>query len=255
MHGGSFMSCIGSHRRSAVTVFQQFGLAPFRKILSPDLFARAAREAGCGPRRRRPLVPEVVVWLMMYVGLQTTSMTQGLCQAWGLVRAACPWLRECCVREEAFCQARKQLNLSFWRHLFNLLTARFESRFKPALLWKGALRVLAVDGVDIRLPSVPALVRFFGKPGAVGGNARQPQAKLVALCSVFTGFCVGFKLLTRRYTEHAALIHLIRRLRATDLVLMDRGFFSLHGHLADSAMRGTLSLATVQTIRRVCRAN
>lgn len=239
------MSCIGSHRRFAVTIFQQFGLTPFRQILSSDLFAHAAQEAGCGPQRRRPLIPEVVAWLMMYVGLQTTSMTQGLCQAWGLVRAACPWLRAQCVREEAFCQARKQLKLCFWRHLFNILTARFEARFKPALLWKGALRVLAVDGVDIRLPSMPALVRFFGKPGAVGGNAKQPQAKLVALCSVLTGFCVGFKLLTKRFSEHAALIHLIRGLRAADLVLMDRGFFSLPGDLANPLARCTLFASAI----------
>ena len=87
------MASIGSHRLYASLVFQQFGLAPFRRILSPEAFAAAARAGRCAPRRDRPLIPEVVAWLMMYVGLQTTSMTQGLCRAWGLARAVCPRLQ------------------------------------------------------------------------------------------------------------------------------------------------------------------
>jgi hypothetical protein len=55
----------------------------------------------------------------------------------------------------------------------------------------------------------------------------------VALCSVFTGFCVAFKFLSLRFSEHVALQHLIRYLRKEDLVLLDRGFFSLRRSLAD----------------------
>ncbi|MCH8853483.1 MAG: hypothetical protein IID41_12660 [Planctomycetes bacterium] len=36
------MASIGSHRLHASLVFQKFGLAPFRRILSPELFADAA---------------------------------------------------------------------------------------------------------------------------------------------------------------------------------------------------------------------
>jgi hypothetical protein len=180
---------------------------------------------------------------MMYVGLQTTSMTQGLAQAWGLVRAACPWLNERGVSEEAFCQARRQLTLGFWRKLWESLIHRLETRFPSALRWKGIWRLLALDGSDVNLPNAPALVRFFGKPGAVGGQARRPQAKLVALCSVFTGFCLAFKLLAKRFSEHAAVAHLIRRLRVHDLVLMDKGFFSLPHDPCDPPTRRRLSHA------------
>jgi hypothetical protein len=50
---------------------------------------------------------------------------------------------------------------------------------------------------------------------------------------VFTGFCVGFKFLSLRFSEHIALQHLTRYLRKDDLVLLDRGFFSLRRHLAN----------------------
>lgn len=229
------MSNIGSVRRSTTLIFQRFGLAPFRDILPPEAFDAAARHAGCQPRRQRPLIPEVVSWLMMYAALQTTSMTQGLMQAWGLVRSLCPSLSEVCVSEEAFCQARGRLTLGFWRTLWNELIRRYELVFGAAQRWKGKWRVLGVDGSDMDLPNAPDVVRFFGKPGAVGGNARRPQAKIVALCSVFTGFCFGFKLLTKRFTEHAAIAHLCRWLRKDDLVLMDRGFFFLRYHPAHPA--------------------
>jgi hypothetical protein len=229
------MASIGSVRRNTTFIFQRFGLAPFRDLLPPEPFETAARQAGCQPRRQRPLIPEVVAWLMMYVGLQTTSMTQGLIQAWGLVRSLCPLLSETSVSEEAFCQARGQLTLGFWRTLWNELARRYELAFGAVQRWKGKWRVLAVDGSDMDLPNTPDVVRFFGKPGAVGGNARKPQAKLVALCSVFTGFCFVFKLLPKRFTEHAAVAHLCRWLRKDDLVLMDRGFFSLRYDLPHSA--------------------
>ena len=237
------MAFIGTARRNTARILQQFGLAPFRDILPSGVFASAALAAGCEPKRDRRLVPEVVVWLMMYVGLQTTSMTQGLSQAWGLIRSVCPHLPAVSVSEEAFCQARQKLTLGSWRTLWRELSLRFEKKFDAAMLWKGKWRVLAVDGTDINLPNAPAIVDFFGKPGAVGGNARRPQAKLVALCSVFTGFCFGFKLLTKRFTEHHAIVHLVRRLRRDDLVMLDRGFFSLRHDAPHSATRGPFLVA------------
>lgn len=131
------MLSIGRNRRVTVAIFQNFGLAPFRNILTPKDFAAVAEQTGCAPKRNRALVPEVVAWLMMYVGLYTASMTQGLCQAWGLVRAVCPGLTEHGVTEEAFCQARRRLPLAFWRRLFGDLTRRYTRRFDAGMRWKG----------------------------------------------------------------------------------------------------------------------
>lgn len=232
---------IGSARRSALTIFQRFGLVPFRDVLPPQVFAAAAAEAGCSPRRARALTPEVVVWLMMYVALGTTSMRQGLLHAWGLVRAACPWLKESCVTEEAFCQARGQLTLGFWHRLWHRLGTAYEQRFGAEMLWKGLYRVLAIDGTTVDVPNVPALVKFFTRPKGKNCEGKSPQGRLVAMCSVFTGFCVSFKFIRLLLTEHHALRHLTRKLRPNDLLLLDRGFFSLRGDLVDPLAR-----------RRVC---
>jgi len=239
------MLSIGTSRIDALHVFQNFGLSPFRSILAPEAFATAAGRAGCAPKRNRPLVPEVVAWLMMYVGLKTTSMTQGLHSAWGLVQTICPHLPVACVTEEAFCQARRQLTVRFWRYLWTHLVSRFEGQFTESLLWKNTFRLLAVDGTDVDLPNAPAITRFFGKPCNGKGQGRRPQGKLVCLCSVFTGFCFAFKLIGKGLTEHDALQHLMRRFRRNDLVLMDCGFFSLRSHLACTTARCTLRHAAI----------
>jgi hypothetical protein len=217
---------IGSTRAAASEIFANFGLAPFRRILTPDDFASVASRTGCAPIRKRPLNPEVLVWLMMGVALQVCSFTQGLKHAWGWVRACCPKLKECCVKEEAFCQARQELSLGFWRALWQLLRDKYEQRFAQEMRWKG-LRPMALDGTEIDLPNAPWLVAFFTRPKTQKGESRAPQARLVALCSVLTGFCLDFVCISRRFSEPIALEHLLRNIRPNDLILQDKGFFSL----------------------------
>jgi hypothetical protein len=226
------MSSIGSTRDCATVLLRSSGLGPFRAILPAREFRTAARQAGCSPQRQRILTPEVVAWLMMCVALHSESMTQGLIRAWSWVRCRSP-RKNATVTEEAFCEARGQLKLRFWRILWDRLVIRYERRFGSQTLWKGRFRVLAGDGSDVDLPNVPALVRFFTRPKGGRGQSKCPQARLVALCSVFTGFCVAFKFLSLRFSEHIALQHLIHYLRKDDLVLLDRGFFSLRRNLED----------------------
>lgn len=225
------MQLIGSARRPASLILQQAGLAPFRSILSADEFDHAAQQTGCGPKRKRPLIPEVVSWLMMLVALETTSMTQGLCRAWGLVRTLVPAGDSNPVSEEAFSQARTELTLRFWHNLWDRLQSRYQQRFDSTLRWKGTFRLLAVDGSEVLLPKVAAPGSFFGRPKGARGEGRRPQARLVALCSVLTGFCLAFKFMPLRFAEHTGLRHLIRHLQRNDLLLLDRGFFSLPCHL------------------------
>lgn len=223
----------------------RFGSVPIHFAI--ECFHRSSDRRGLRPQRSGPLVPEVVAWLMMYVGLHTTSMTQGLTQAWGLVRARCPWLGTTIVSEEAFCQARQRLTLGFWRNLWRTLTHRFEDRFASSLLWKNTFRLLAIDGSDVDLPIAPKVTQCFGQPRNQHGQRHRPQAKLVSLCSVLTGFCLDFKLIGKRFTEHHALRHLIRHLRRNDLVLMDRGFFSLQGDLANPVAWRALPASVIQS--------
>src|SRR3990172_8253388 len=221
------MSAICSFRSRAQTVLESSGLACFRTILRPQDVAAAVRDADCAPQRStRCLTPEVVSWLMMLVALHTESMTQGLIRAWRWIRPFCPRCPSQPVTEEAFCQARADLPLRFWRSLWANLRQRYESKFGAEMLWKGFFRVLAADGSDVNLPIHPQLVEFFGRPKNGAGYAPAPPGPLLGLCSVFTGFCVAFRFLRLRFSEHVGLRHLIRVLRPNDLLLTDRGLFS-----------------------------
>jgi hypothetical protein len=245
------MISIDSRRHQAVTLLRQFGLAPFRAMLPPATFAEVAADADCAAQRERALTPEVTVWLMLCVAVQTASMTQGLAQSWGWVCVACPWLSGPSVTESAFCQARQRLSLRFWRQLWNTLHRRYEQHFPQALRWRG-LRLLACDGTEVKLPNTPALGRYFSRPRTKLGECKAPQGRLVALCSVLTGFCCDFEFISRRCSEHLALKHLIRRLRENDLLLLDRGFFSLYGAIPDSPAPGPLSTARARQRGPLC---
>jgi len=247
------MSFIGSPQDRAGIL--SFGLARFQSILTPRDFRTIARRTGCASKKDRPLIPEVVCWLMMSVSLHTESMTQGLIRAWDWVRKTCPHLPAESVTEEAFCQARKQLPLRFWRALWDRLQERYQQRFASAMRWKGRFRVLAGDGSEVRLPKAPALAAFFGRPKNGKRESRQPQGRLVAFCSVFTGFCVAFKFAALRFSEHTLLRHLIPNLKINDLLLLDRGFFSLCRPLAHHPARGALSDPHFQSSRRVSAAD
>ena len=241
------MSSIGSNQPLARTLMRSFGLAPFRDIIPAREFEEVAQQTGSAPKRRRELIPEAIAWLVMLVALHGESMTQGLRIAWGHVRALCPWMDAQCITEEAFCQARVRLTLRFWKTLWSRLNERYEQRFAPRMLWKNLFRVVAVDGSAVNLPNMPALVKFFGRPKNGKGAGRQPQARLVTLCSVFTGYCLAFVCMANRFSEHIGLAHLIRKLRKNDLLLGDRGFFSLRRNLADPATRRSLSVAAFRS--------
>jgi hypothetical protein len=245
------MFAIGPQRRQAAALLRQFGLVPFRAMLPPTLFSAVAADTDCAAQRERALTPEVTVWLMLCVAVQTASMTQGLAQSWGWVCVACPWLSGPGVTESAFCQARQRLSLRFWRQLWHTLRQRYELHFPQALRWRG-LRLLACDGTEVKLPNTPALVRYFSRPRSRQGESKAPQGRLVALCSVLTGFCCDFEFISRRCSEHLALKHLIRRLREHDLLLLDRGFFSLHRALPDPTAARPLSVARARQRGPLC---
>jgi hypothetical protein len=221
------MERIGGKREELKTMWAHFGLAPLREALPSAFVQRAARNAGCAPRRASLLHPESIVWIMLLTALDGVSMTVGLKSAWVLAGREFSWLAE--VRgltEEAFCRARKRLPVRFWRQLWAMVWHHFQERFASQLAWKG-WRVFAVDGTTVSLPNHPEVNALFASRKKGRGGSRAPQGRLVALCSVFTGFCANFKFVPLCYSEHDALRHLIRSMRSDDLVLLDRGFFSL----------------------------
>ncbi len=216
---------IGNVHRKALGLFCQHGLTIFRNILEPLEFKRVANETIEKPKRQRILIPEVIVWLMMLASLECSSMANALSEFWEAIRLNFADMPLKAVSPAAFCNARSKLPIEFFCKLFEVLRGRFLEKFPAMLEWKG-YQVYAVDGTVEDLPPSKEILKEFGGPSNQKGQSKKAQARLVAVISVFTGFCIDFVIAPYKSSEHAALYKLLLKRKLGDLLLLDRGFFS-----------------------------
>jgi hypothetical protein len=130
------------------------------------------------------------------------------------------------VSEEAFVQARKRLPLVFWVWLLMVLAERFEAGHPQADRWK-EFRLLMLDGSHVPLPRWKRLIKYFGT--ATNGKKKahnRPQARMVMLALAKTRMPWRYEVTPWTTHEQAIAHRLLVDLRANDLVLMDRGFWS-----------------------------
>jgi hypothetical protein len=134
------------------------------------------------------------------------------------------------VTTQAFTLARKRLNLKFFRSIWNVVIQKFAARFSESMMrYKGFL-LMAIDGTKVTLPSNDELLRQFGGP-TNQTDSRCPQAMILGLVNVLTGFCLDFLVVPYRSSENKLLRFLLKRLPKwarllNPLLLLDAGFFS-----------------------------
>ena len=130
------------------------------------------------------------------------------------------------VSEEAFVQARKRLPLSFWASLLIVLGECFEAAHGLADRWK-KFRLLIFDGTHVPLQRWKRLIHFFGTANnGKKGRRHRPQARMVMLALAKTRIPWRYKVAKWATHEQELAYDLLGDLRANDLVLMDRGFWS-----------------------------
>ncbi len=160
------------------------------------------------------------------------------------------------LSEEAFVQARRKLPWSFWVALLLGLTEAFERQHGPRTRWKN-FRLLALDGSTVNLPGRARLAAHFGAVGNGRGRC-QHQARLVLLQMPLVRMPWRYELTPLAEGERTVARRLLEGLRADDLVLMDRGFWSfglfwqVQRQRAFFAIRLT-SQVRLRTLRRLGR--
>lgn len=211
---------IGKSETAAAKIFRSHGLAPFFKILTPELF-------GIDSSHSWPalmvLIPQVVFWLMALVALSDGTMAAAVVSFWSPLRAIYPQLSIEPVTEEAFCTARKVLPVVFFRRLFKALIARFDARFGDSFRWRG-FHLLGIDGMGTNLPPCQDLRKIYPPASNQHGRTARPQGRLVGLVNLWTGVCRGFRFVPLTYSEQRCARRLIRLLGPFDLLLCDRNF-------------------------------
>lgn len=124
------------------------------------------------------------------------------------------------VSAAAFCKARRGIRPGLLRELLHRVARETDRDAESEeLRWKGR-RVFAVDGTKVTVRRSPELWQHFGS--ATGSH--YPQATVSALSDVLTGVTHDVQLSPYASSERDALLELLPRLNAGDLIILDRGY-------------------------------
>jgi hypothetical protein len=244
------------HRNTVWNQLRQQDSRILARFLKADLLRSACERAGCA-FGRGPLHALNLVWLGI-VGALNTSLDFA-----SVLLLVARLLEDCqapvapvqkrrqrrrsrhdprgsgqtTVSEEAFTKARRKLPNSFWLALVVLLSKRFFQEHGAATRWRG-YRLLAMDGTCINLPGWQRLRQYFGSAGC-GKGRRKTQVRMVLLQCPLVRMPVAYTLAPLSQGETTLALELLEHVRADDLVLLDRGFFS-YGLLARIHQRGAV---------------
>ena len=122
------------------------------------------------------------------------------------------------VSEAAFCRARKKLKPEALVTLNNVLLDSANQQIAQQR-WRG-LRVLAVDGSTGRLPNLPAIEEYFGKPSGSG----VPLARFSRLFYVLNDQILHADMVPYATGERELAAEYLLYSRPDDLFLYDRGY-------------------------------
>jgi hypothetical protein len=136
----------------------------------------------------------------------------------------------------AYCQARKHVPESVYRHALRTVGQRLQTKVGDAYRWCGR-RVWVVDGSHCSMPDTPELQAAFGQAPGQKPGCGFPVAKLVAMFCWASGAVLDVAIGAYRSNELSLWRQLWDQLQAGDVVLGDR-FFGAYGELAQLVARG-----------------
>jgi hypothetical protein len=250
-------------------------LKVFSRWLTPAAIAGAAGAAGVAPGKG-PLNLATLAWLGLASALHTAkNFADVLALVLKLLRDAPAWDHSAladlerrgrrqaaagrrrkhdprgqdptAVSEEAFVQARQRVPWGFWLALVLRLADDFQAAHPARVHWKD-FRLLALDGTTVALAHWQRLAEHFGTASAGKGRRRRAQARLVLLEFPQARLPWRYELAPLAESEKAVAARLLGGVRAGDLVLMDRGFWSYALFAAVAQQGGCFA------IRRIAQA-
>jgi hypothetical protein len=161
-------------------------------------------------------MPTLVAFLLQHLGNQ--ALQSSLDGFFGALRGQGQALRA--VTKSALCQARRKLKASAFTALNHLWVDGVHER-SAFERWQG-LRVVAADGTCLRVPNWHENVGSFGAGPC--GDASVTMARCVGLLSVATGQFLDASLGAYGQGERELVMQSLGRLRADDVLVLDRGY-------------------------------
>lgn len=228
-------------------------LAAFANVLPVDLVEAAIQEKGVQAQRVRSLPPMVVAWLVVGMGLfRRLSVPNVLRRIRESLGDSLQWGPAELPHSTSITQARDRLGWETVRLIFRKLADLLCSQHAPAFLWRG-LPVYALDGTSFKAADTEENDAVFGRPGASRGKSGFPQLRAIVLMGAWTHLIAEVVLGPWSIGEtKLAAEHLLGRLKANTLILMDRAYFAF-GWLRDLDAKGTFFVVRVKTGSRALK--
>lgn len=124
------------------------------------------------------------------------------------------------ISKAAFTKARRHLKPTAFIELNQQLLTRIEAE-TPLSTWHG-LRLLAVDGSKIHVPSTPEVLQHFG--GQVNAYGVQPMALLSQCYDVLNQLSLDVDIQPYKTSERAIAHTHLQKITGSSLFLYDRGY-------------------------------
>lgn len=189
----------------------------FSKVSNPA-FRRKERDF----TRHGPLDPELLTTLLLYMVADGNRRGyQGLLTGfWDEARSyglALP--TEDAVSGASFCTARRKVTSDLLRRLIHEASDTFDESFGGPLRWYGR-RIFAVDGTKVNLQRSQDLDKAYGTPH----GAHCPQVLLSVLLDLCGKVPVDLQISPFASSERDHLFAMLPRLKAGDVLVLDRGY-------------------------------
>ncbi len=131
------------------------------------------------------------------------------------------------VNRSSLCRARARLGEDGLETVFRQVAGPLATADTPGAWWRG-LRLLALDGTQVDLPDSTSNGDTFDGPSTTGGVPfRFPQVRAVVLAEIGTHGVLDARLGGYRDGERSLAYPLAGSARPGDLVIADRGFWSV----------------------------
>jgi Insertion element 4 transposase N-terminal/Transposase DDE domain len=203
-------------------VFAPGHLGELTQIVPFEMVDEILADCRATQRRVRKLPARVVVYLLLAACLFEPA---GYLAVWDKLTGALEGAGVAKVTAAALWQARTRLGPAPLRTLFDLLRGPAAVPRTSGAWWRGLL-VCAIDGTTLDVPDTPGHRARLGKQDNQYATAGYPQIRLVALVACGTRAIIDAVFGPAASGEPAYVTRLLRSLRQSMIVLLDRGLSS-----------------------------
>jgi hypothetical protein len=204
----------------------QHEVSALSQVLPSFLIRDALQETGRTSKRTRKLPAELTAWLVIGLALFRDLNARDVLSRVATALGSSTWRPGEEPHTTSITQARDRIGWETMRSVFRRQAERLASSTRDS--WRGH-EVYSLDGTTFNTPDTRENEHWFGRPGVSrGGSSAFPQLRAVMLVGVRTHVVADVAFGPYKVSENRVAEHLVARLKAGTVVLMDRGYYGFN---------------------------